>query len=41
MDERCFICGHKMDTETGLCTNADCPRSQPLPKAEEVADDKS
>lgn len=41
MEERCFICGHKMDASTGLCTNTDCPRSQPLPDDKEVADDKS
>lgn len=41
MEERCFICGHKMDTSTGLCTNKDCPRSQPLPDDKEETDDKS
>jgi hypothetical protein len=31
MEKRCFLCMHKMDESTGLCTNPDCVRSQPLP----------
>lgn len=38
MEERCFICGHKMDTSTGLCTNKDCPRSKSIKK--ETAESK-
>lgn len=26
-NKRCFLCGHKM-AENGLCTNAECIRSQ-------------
>lgn len=28
--QRCFMCGRKM-AENGLCSNADCVRSQPVP----------
>lgn len=28
--KRCFLCGHKM-LENGLCSNADCIRSTPVP----------
>lgn len=28
--KRCFRCGHKMDTATGLCTNEKCTRSKPV-----------
>lgn len=28
-NKRCFLCGHKM-LESGLCSNADCVRSQPV-----------
>lgn len=31
MEKTCFICLHKMDESTGLCTNASCVRSKPLP----------
>lgn len=31
MTKRCFLCGSKMDENTGLCTNTSCVRSQPLP----------
>ena len=34
MEKRCFLCMHKMDESTGLCTNASCVRSQPLPDPE-------
>lgn len=34
MTKRCFLCMHKMDENTGLCTNASCVRSQPLPDPE-------
>lgn len=34
MEKTCFICLHKMDENTGLCTNASCVRSQPLPNPE-------
>lgn len=34
MTKRCFLCGSKMDENTGLCTNASCVRSQPLPDPE-------
>lgn len=34
MTKRCFLCGAKMDENTGLCTNPDCVRSQPLPNPE-------
>lgn len=34
MTKRCFLCGSKMDENTGLCTNASCVRSQPLPAPE-------
>lgn len=27
LNARCFLCGHKM-AENGLCTNAECIRSQ-------------
>lgn len=30
MAKRCFLCGHKMDEKTGLCTNPKCVRSEPL-----------
>lgn len=30
MTKRCFLCGSKMDENTGLCTNTSCVRSQPL-----------
>lgn len=32
MEKTCFICLHKMDESTGLCTNPECVRSQPLPR---------
>lgn len=35
MEKTCFICLHKMDENTGLCTNPDCVRSQPLPDPKE------
>ena len=35
MTKRCFLCGCKMDESTGLCTNASCVRSHPLPAPEE------
>lgn len=31
MDKRCFLCLHKIDESTGLCTNPSCVRSKPLP----------
>lgn len=31
MEKRCFLCMHKIDGATGLCTNPECVRSQPLP----------
>ena len=34
MTKRCFLCGSKMDENTGLCINASCVRSQPLPDPE-------
>nr|DAK32664.1 MAG TPA: hypothetical protein [Caudoviricetes sp.] len=34
--ERCFICNHKMDKQTNLCTNKECVRSQFPPKKEET-----
>lgn len=30
LKNRCFLCGHKM-AENGLCSNADCVRSTPVP----------
>lgn len=36
MTKRCFLCGSKMDENTGLCTNTSCVRSQPLPDPKEV-----
>lgn len=38
MTKRCFLCMHKMDENTGLCTNASCVRSQPLPDPEAKAE---
>lgn len=35
MIKRCFLCGHKMDEKTGLCTNKNCIRSQEVMTAEE------
>ncbi len=35
MTKRCFLCGSKMDENTGLCTNTSCVRSQPLPDPKE------
>lgn len=35
MEKTCFICLHKMDENTGLCTNPDCVRSKPLPDPKE------
>lgn len=32
-NKRCFLCGHKM-AENGLCTNAECIRSQPVAENE-------
>lgn len=29
-NKRCFLCGRKM-AENGLCTNAECIRSTPVP----------
>lgn len=31
MEKRCFLCMHKIDGATGLCTNPECIRSKPLP----------
>lgn len=36
MEKTCFICLHKMDESTGLCTNPECVRSKPLPKPKSV-----
>lgn len=33
--ERCFLCHRKMDKKTGLCTNAKCVRSKPIPDLKE------
>lgn len=43
MTKRCFLCGSKMDENTGLCTNQSCVRSKPLPKpqAEKAANEKT
>ena len=38
MAKRCFLCGAKMDENTGLCTNPDCVRSKPLPDPKEKTD---
>ncbi len=41
-NKRCFLCGHKM-AENGLCTNAGCVRSTPVPGtavAEALAEEK-
>lgn len=35
MEKRCFLCLHKIDENTGLCTNASCVRSKPLPDPKE------
>ena len=41
MTKRCFLCGAKMDENTGLCTNPDCVRSQPLPHPEAKVEAKA
>ncbi len=43
MDKRCFLCLHKIDESTGLCTNSECVRSKPLPKpqVEKAAEEKT
>lgn len=43
MTKRCFLCLHKIDESTGLCTNPSCVRSKPLPKpqAEKAANEKT
>lgn len=44
MTKRCFLCGHKMDESTGLCTNEKCVRSQEVmtasAKAAKTSEDK-
>ena len=37
-NKRCFLCGHKM-AENGLCTNAECIRSQPVAESKNSGKD--
>lgn len=39
-NKRCFLCGHKM-AENGLCTNAECIRSQAISENENSENDVS
>lgn len=39
--KRCFRCGHKMDSETGLCTNAKCSRSKALKAKTETKEESA
>lgn len=41
MEKTCFICLHKMDKNTGLCTNPDCVRSKPLPNPKEKTENET
>lgn len=41
MEKTCFICLHKMDENTGLCTNPDCVRSKPLSDPKEKAENET
>ncbi len=41
MTKRCFLCMHKMDENTGLCTNTSCVRSQPLPDPKEKTENET
>lgn len=41
MTKRCFLCGSKMDENTGLCTNTSCVRSQPLPNPKEKTENET
>lgn len=41
MEKTCFICLHKMDENTGLCTNPDCVRSKPLSDPKEKTENET
>lgn len=41
MEKTCFICLHKMNENTGLCTNPDCVRSKPLPDPKEKTENET
>lgn len=39
-NKRCFLCGHKM-LESGLCSNVECVRSQPVVESKNSENDVS